>query len=129
MPDTLYDTRFFLALFPHDGEPKQKVTAELRTRRRKFVSAITIHEIYRITLEAEGRELAKIRRTAIQKHFEVVDVDSDIAVESAEIKAAHGRDFPLADSIIAATAKLAGLVCFTDDQHMKSVDSLRTRWF
>lgn len=128
MPDTIYDTRFFLAAYAKEGNLRQRLQSELRPRRRRFVSAITIHEIYRITLGEEGREVAQIRKAAIEKDFQIISVDSEIAAESAEIKVAQGRDFPLADAIIAATAKLAKLVCFTDDEHIKSLRAVRTRW-
>ena len=129
MPDTIYDTRFFLAAYAKEAGMRQRLRSELQAHKRRFVSAITIHEIYRITLEEEGREVAKIRKAAIERDFEVVDVDSEIAAESAEIKVAQGRDFPLADAIIGATARLLKLVCFTDDEHIKSLPSIRARWF
>lgn len=129
MPDTIYDTRFFLAAYAKEAGLRQLVKSELQTRKRRFVSAITIHEIYRIALEQEGREVAKIRKAAIEKDFEIIDVNSEIAVESAEIKVAQGRDFPLADAIIGATAMLGKLVCFTDDEHIKALRAIRTRWF
>jgi len=129
MPDTIYDTRFFLATYAKEAGQLRKLRSELQEHKRRFVSAITIHEIYRITLEEEGREVAKIRSAAIERDFEVVDVDSEIATESAEIKVAQGRDFPIADSIIGATARLRKLVCFTDDEHIKSLRGIKTRWF
>ena len=129
MPDTIYDTRFFLAAYAKEASMRQRVRSELQARRRRFVSSITIHEIYRITLEEEGREVAKMRKAAVEKDFEVINVDSDIAAESAEIKVAQGRDFPLADAIIGATARLARLVCFTNDEHIKSLRAMKTRWF
>ncbi len=129
MPDTIYDTRFFLATYAKETEQVRKLKSELQENKRRFVSVITIHEIYRITLEEEGREVAKIRSAAIERDFEVIDVDPEIATESAEIKVAQGRDFPLADSIIGATAKLRKLVCFTDDEHIKSLRGIKTRWF
>ena len=129
MPDTIYDTRFFLGAYAKEAGLKQRVKSELQTRKRRFVSAITIHEIYRITLEEEGREVAKIRKTAIERDFDIIGVYSEIAAESAEIKVAQGRDFPLADAIIGATARLFKLVCFTDDDHIKALREIRTRWF
>lgn len=129
MPDTLYDTRFFLASYAAEPKVAQQVRSELHARRRRCVSAITIHEVYRISLEGENRDVAKIRKSTIERDFEIIDVNSDIAAESAEIKAAKGRDFPLADAIIAATAKLKKLECFTDDDHIKSITTLKTRWF
>lgn len=129
MSDTLYDTRFFLAVYTaKESTFKRKLPKELESGRSRYVSAITIHEVYRISLEAEGREVARMRTTAIERDFKIVDVDSDIAVEAAEIKVAQGRNFPLADAIIGAAAIVRGLTCFTDDEHIKALSALRTRW-
>jgi len=129
MSDTLYDTRYFLTVYTAK-EPalKRKLLKELESDRPRYVSAMTIHEVYRISLEVEGREVAKMRKNAIERDFEVINVDSDVAAEAAEVKATQSRDFPLADAIIVATARLRGLNCFTDDEHMKTINSLRTRW-
>jgi len=129
MPDTLYDTRFFIATYTAEHGLRLKVKSELQARKRRYVSAITIHEVYRISLEVEGRDVARIRKSAIERDFEVIDIDSDIAAESAEVKVSQGRDFPIADAIIAATAKIKKLVCFTDDDHIKSIATVKTTWF
>ena len=129
MPDTLYDTRFFLAANALERGLRLRVRSELQARKRRFVSAITIHEVYRISLEGEGRDVAKMRKSAIGRDFEITDVGSHIAAESAEINVSQGRDFPIAGAIIAATAKLKRLVCVTDDAHIKSIATLKTRWF
>jgi len=129
MPDTLYDTRFFLAKYTaKDQSVRKKLQAEVDADKPRYVSAITIHEVYRLALETEGREVAKIRKTAIQGDFQIIDVDADIASEAAEVKVAQGKDFPLADAIISATAMLRNLVCFTDDHHMRALNKLKTRW-
>jgi predicted nucleic acid-binding protein len=94
MPDTLYDTGFFIAAYTAEPRLRPQIRSELRARTRKYVSAMTIHEVYRISLEDEGRDVARIRKSAIEKDFEIIDVDSDIAAESAEIKVSMGRDFP-----------------------------------
>jgi predicted nucleic acid-binding protein len=129
MSDTLYDTRYFIVLYTAK-EPtlQRRLLKELESKRPRYASAITIHEVYRISLEVEGREVAKMRKTAIERDFGIIDVDSDVAAEAAEVKATQSRDFPLADAIIVATARLRGLNCFTDDEHMKTINSLRTRW-
>jgi predicted nucleic acid-binding protein len=129
MPDTLYDTRFFLAKYTAKEQPvRRKLQAELDAEKPRYVSAITVHEVYRIALETEGREVAKMRKTAIQRDFRIIAVDADIASEAAEVKVAQAKDFPLADAIIAATAILRKLVCFTDDHHLKALNGLKTRW-
>jgi predicted nucleic acid-binding protein len=68
-----------------------------------------------------------MRKATIERDFEIVDVDSDIAAEAAEIKVAQGRNFPLADAIIGATAILRKLTCLTDDEHIKRL-KVKTRW-
>lgn len=129
MPETLYDTRFFLEVYAaKDSELRRRLAAELRSGRRRYTSAITIHEVYRIALQDEGRETARIRKSAIERDFQVVNVDSDIAAKAAEIKVAQGAGFPLADAIIGATAVLRKLTCFTDDEHIKAVPHVKTRW-
>jgi predicted nucleic acid-binding protein len=129
MPEILYDTRFFLEVYTaKEPEFKRRLEADLKKPRRRYASAITIHEIYRLTLQNEGRETAKIRKLGIERDFEVINVDSDIAAEAAEIKVAQGANFPLADAIIAATAILRKLTCFTDDEHIRAVKQVRTRW-
>ena len=129
MPEILYDTRFFNEVYTAK-EPglKRRLGADLKRVTRRYASAITIHEIYRVSLQNEGREMAKIRKLAIERDFEVINVDSDIAAEAAEIKVAPGANFPLADAIIAATAILRKLTCFTDDEHIRSVPGVKARW-
>jgi predicted nucleic acid-binding protein len=129
MPETLYDTRFFLAKYTaKDQHTRKRLQAELEADKPRYASSITIHEVYRIALETEGREVAKMRKNAIQRDFQVIDVDADIASEAAEIKVAQAKDFPLADAIIGATATRRKLVCFTDDRHIKALSGLKTRW-
>ncbi|MCJ7456239.1 PIN domain-containing protein [Candidatus Bathyarchaeota archaeon] len=128
MPDILYDTRFFLRLYTaKELSLRRRLVSELERQKRRFASAITIHEVYRVSLEEEGREVARMRKATIERDFEIIDVDSDIAAEAAEIKVAQGRDFPLADAIIGATAILRKLTCLTDDEHIKRL-KVRTRW-
>jgi predicted nucleic acid-binding protein len=128
MPDILYDTRFFLRLYTaKELSLRRRLVSELERQKRRFASAMTIHEVYRVSLEEEGREVARMRKATIERDFEIIDVDSDIAAEAAEIKVAQGRDFPLADAIIGATAILRKLTCLTDDEHIKRL-KVRTRW-
>ncbi|MGA3298169.1 MAG: PIN domain-containing protein [Candidatus Bathyarchaeia archaeon] len=129
MPETLYDTRFFIYLLTaKDVTIARRLKSELDTRKRRYVSAVTVHEVYRLSLQDEGRDVARMRRSSIERDFQVIDVNSDIAVEAAEIKVAQGSDFPLADAIIGATAVLRRLECFTDDDHLKKLEKVKTRW-
>ncbi len=47
-----------------------------------MVSALTVHEMHRIILEREGRDVAALSKI-IRGDFKVVDVDYEVAVRSA----------------------------------------------
>jgi len=127
MPNVVYDTRFFIEHYYSASEEVQRRTKlELTANKKKLISAISIHEIYRLTLNKEGRETAKLRVSLITKDFDVVDVSAAIAVKAAEIR--HSRSMPMADSLIAATCLLLNCICVSDDPHFEQVEGLPTRW-
>lgn len=123
----LYDTRFF---FEHYYSPDevvlQKTRSEIRLTKQKFISAITIHEVYVLTLEKEGRETAEIRANLLEKDFKVIEVNSRIARISAGLR--HKYRIPMADSIIAATAQHINATCVTDDPHITQIREIQTSW-
>ena len=90
------------------------------------MSSITVHELYRLTLQKEGRQVASLRAELLTKDFGVVSVDGQLAVASAEIRQKYGT--PMADSIIAATALSLRTVCVTDDPHITKIREVKTRW-
>jgi predicted nucleic acid-binding protein len=127
MPNLVYDTRFFIEhYYSADHAIEEKTKRELLSNRNKHVSAITLHEVYRFSLAKEGREVAQLRIDLISKDFNVVDVDSAIALKAAEMR--HGLSLPMADSLIAATCSMLKATCVTDDPHFSRVRELTTRW-
>ena len=84
-----------------------------------YVSSITIYEVFKQTLSSEDRTVARLRVATIVNDFDVIDVDSQIAEEGAEIS--HRLRIPMADSLIMATAKRYNLPCVTDDPHFSEV--------
>ena len=107
----LYDTRFFVEYFySHDQEFVRKLKQELRSVKERMVSSLTVHEIHRIVLKREGKDIATLRSNTIQGDFEVIDVDYKIAIKSAEIRNKH--QIPMADSVIAATAQIQQCLSF-----------------
>jgi len=124
---SLYDTRFFIEhYYSRNEEVLKRTTNTLKTDKNKVISAIVVHEVYKLTLEKEGREQAKLRTRLLEKDFKVISVDAQIAKISAEIR--HKYRIPLADSIIAATAKSLKLECITDDQHFIQIKEIKTKW-
>jgi len=129
MPEkSVYDTRFFVEYFySGNAELLRKLKEDLRAVRERMVSALTVHEIHRINLEREGREVAILRSETICRDFNVVDVDYEAAVRSAELRSRHR--IPMADSVIAATAQIHGCPLVSDDPHFQGIEDLKTRWY
>ena len=128
MPErSLYDTRFFVEYFySGDAELLRRLKEDLKAVRERMVSALTVHEIHRINLEKEGREVATLRSETICRDFNVVDVDYETAVISAELRSRHRM--PMADSVIAVTAQIHGCSLVSDDPHFQGIKNLKTRW-
>jgi len=125
---SVYDTRFFVEYFySGDAGFLRRLKEDLRAVRERVVSVLTIHEVYRVILEREGREVAILRSETIRRDFNVVDVDYKMAVRSAELRSKHR--IPMADSVIAATAQIHGCPLVSDDAHFKQIPDLKTRWY
>ena len=129
MPErSVYDTRFFVEYFYSvDSEFLRRLKEDLRSVRDRKVSVVTIHEVYRIDLEREGREVARLRSETIRRDFDDVDMDYETAVRSAELRSRHR--IPMADSVIAATAQMHGCPVVSDDPHFQKIEGLKTRWY
>jgi predicted nucleic acid-binding protein len=129
MPErSLYDTRFFVEYFySGDAELLGRLKEDLRRVRERMVSALTVHEIHRINMEREGKDVATLRSSTIRGDFRIVDVNYETAVRSAELRSRHR--IPMADSVIAATAQIHGCPLVSDDAHFKKIDELKTRWY
>jgi len=129
MPErSVYDTRFFVEYF-YSGDPEflRRLKEDLRSVRDRKVSVVTIHEVYRIDMEREGREVARLRSETIRRDFDVVDMEYETAVRSAELRSRHR--IPMADSVIAATAQMHGCPVVSDDPHFQKIEGLKTRWY
>lgn len=127
MSRTVFDTRFFVEhYYSSDERVLRKTKEEIRRNKERFVSAVVIHEVYRLTLEREGRETAVLRTSLLEKDFKMVEVDAEIAKSSAELR--HKYNVSLADSIIAATAQMLKAVCFSDDPHFEKIREIKVNW-
>ena len=123
----VYDTRFFVEYFySPDKELIGKLKQEFRSKNEKMVSSLTIHEFHRIVLKTKGKDVAALRSGTIQRDFQVIDVNYEIAVKSAELRAK--RQMPMADSVIAATAQIKECPLFSDDAHFKNIENLKLVW-
>jgi len=127
MSRTTYDTGFFVEhYYSKDPEIIRSTTEELRREKNKAVSSIVIHEVYRLTLQKEGRQAARLRTEVMSKDFNVITVNRELAVSSAEIRQEYR--IPMADSTIAATAIFLKGACVTDDPPISTIREVKTRW-
>ena len=127
MKGSSYDTRFLIELFyASDPGTKERIRNTLLSSRPNFLSTAALSEIYRLTLEREGKDVAEIRANSLSRDFRLVDVDRDIAVQAALIK--HKNGVPFADSLIASTAKTLDVPCYTDDPHFRGIEGVAAKW-
>jgi predicted nucleic acid-binding protein len=126
MHTRVYDTRFLAEyLYSKDLNFKKKADVE-KSNHDKYISAVTVHELYRITLSREGREMAKLRVTIVKQTFKVIAVDEQVAQLSAELRQKY--QLSMGDSMIAATAAILNAVCVSDDPHFKQIKEIHTTW-
>ncbi|HLE35348.1 MAG TPA: PIN domain-containing protein [Nitrososphaerales archaeon] len=120
----LYDTRYFWEIYTtQDPDRITRLRSLLVERRHRFVSSITLYELYKLSVANEGKDVAELRCLLAKKDMQMVSVDSGIAEEAARIS--YQSRIPMADALIIATAKISGAECITDDPHFTSV---KTRW-
>ncbi|HUI00039.1 MAG TPA: PIN domain-containing protein [Nitrososphaerales archaeon] len=127
MGEALYDTRFFFEhYYSKDPAVLKWTRSELGSTQPRYASVVTAHELYKLSLENEGREVAQLRTGLMSKEFEMIGMDIELAKESAEIRSRYR--VPMADSIIAATTRLNKLECVTDDPHIRQMKEIKVRW-
>ncbi len=126
MNKAVYDTRFFMEYYnSKDSALLEKIRKE-KYRREKYVSAIVIHELYKLSLANEGRETAKLKVAFLKQEFKIISVDNQIAEISAELRQKY--KLSMGDSMIAATALTLNAVCFSDDPHFSQIKEIKTVW-
>ena len=126
MSKAVYDTRFFAELYYSKDEKLLQKIREEKRRQEKFISTIAIHEVYRLTLQREGRETAVLRIALLKQDFKVIPVTAEIAEISAEFR--HKYSLSMGDSMIAATAANLKAPCVSDDPHFKQIKEIKTTW-
>jgi predicted nucleic acid-binding protein len=123
-----YDTRFLIELFySEEAETKEEVRRALVGSRPNYLSTAALSEIYKLTLEKEGKDVAEVRANSLARDFKLVDVNREVAIQAALIKHKHG--IPFADSLIASAARVLKIPCYTDDPHFRGIDGVSLKWF
>jgi predicted nucleic acid-binding protein len=123
----LYDTRFIAAIYyPINSDEASRIRRELTTNLSKYVSSVTVYELYKLSLEAEDRETADLRIELLKRDFSITNLDWKIAREAALLWKRYR--VPMADAIIAATALQLKASCVSNDPHFAKMKELRSRW-
>jgi len=96
---------------------------------RGIVPTIVLHEVYKSVADIVGKDAADLRvSTILKSNFTIIDLTSDIAILSAQLRNKY-RSLPTADAIIAATAiKSQSKRVFSDDPHFKTIKEIKTQW-
>jgi predicted nucleic acid-binding protein len=133
MPRAVFETRFFIHFFA-SGNPNihRRLLALMGQYQPKLVSTITLFELYKLSLEREGKETAETRAARIRGEFQVLPVTDSIAIRGAQLKhvakVRSNEDVPMADSLIAATAGCCKAVCITDSPHFYKIPQVKHKW-
>jgi predicted nucleic acid-binding protein len=122
MPSAIFETRFFIYfLASPDPDTHRRLLGLMVRYYPRLVSAITLFEIYKLSLEREGKETAETRTARIRREFGVIPLSDSIAIRGAQLKHAAkvrgNEDVPMADSLIAATSVLSKAASITDSPH------------
>ena len=127
MTNLVFDTRFLAEYFySSNSEFIEKAKSFVSKNKDRYVSTLTIHETYLLSLRKEGRETARMRLQVLLDIFRTLDVNTEIAVAAAELR--HNHKIPLADGVIAATCKSLQAKCVTDDPHFQELKEIKTVW-
>lgn len=122
-----YDTRFIAAIYyPKDDDEKARIRKELTRVLLRYMSTVSIFEVYKLTVASEETDAAETRVNLLKRDFDVVDVNWTIARDAALIW--HRHRMPMADAIIAATAMGLRIECVTNDPHLNVLDEIKVRW-
>ncbi len=103
-----------------NGATIAKLKSLYEANRTRYVSTLTLYEVYKLTLAHEGRAVASLRIASIRREFKNVDVNPEIAIRGAEIS--HKLKVPMADALIMATSNYLRVKCVTDDPHFTEVE-------
>jgi predicted nucleic acid-binding protein len=127
------DTRFFFAYFNPTSERQanwcRSVIKEIgRAGSLAIVSVVTISELYEQMGRLIGTEAVAVRIASMKaRKILFIEVDEEIASEAGKIKLSNA-EIPLADAIVAATAKQYAPNIYSDDEHFTKIKGVRSVW-
>lgn len=92
------------------------------------MSAVSVSELYDHLGRQIGEQAVSVRLAAMKaRKIWIADVDETIASDAGRIKLSQA-EVPLADAIIAATAKTYAPTVYTDDPHFEEIKGIKVDW-
>lgn len=117
----LVDSSAWLEYFA-DGTRASAFERPLRETDNLIVPTICLHEVFKVVLRERGENEA-LQAVALMKQGKVVGLTEEIAINSAKISV--DLKFPMADSIILATARSYEATIWTLDSDFKSIKGVK----
>ncbi len=117
----LVDSSAWLAYFA--GEPNAGFFAgAIEDDEALLVPSACLYEVFKVVLRESGEDAA-FAAVAAMERGEVIDLDSELAMEAAALGLEENLAF--ADSVIYAVAKKHGAVLWTQDVHFRGRPGVR----
>ena len=111
----LVDSYAWLAYFA--GEPNVGFFAgAIEDDQALLVPSVCLYEVFKVVLRERGEDAA-FAAVAAMERGEVIDLDSDLAMEAAALGLEENLAF--ADSVIYAVAKKRDAILWTQDLHFR----------
>ena len=117
----IVDSSGWLAYFADEPNAKHFINP-LKDTPALIVPTVTIYEVFKVVLRESGENKALEAVAAMQKGT-IVDLSARLAITASKLSLKYG--FPMADSIILATAKVFDAVIWTQDSDFKNIPGVR----
>jgi toxin FitB len=112
----IVDSSGWLAYFADEPNAKHFLTP-LNDTASLVVPTVTIYEVFKVVLR-ESSENEALQAAVAMRKGTVVDLTTSLAIAASKLSLAH--NFPMADSIILATAKQFDATIWTQDSDFKN---------
>jgi len=117
----IVDSSGWLAYFADEPNAKHFLIP-LKDTASLVVPVVTIYEVFKVVLRESGENEALQAASAMQKGA-VVDLTAKLAIDASKLSLQHG--FPMADSIILATAQAFDATIWTQDSDFKNISGVK----
>jgi toxin FitB len=117
----LVDTSGWLAWFAEEENADKFKEAILKTE-ELIIPVVCLYEVFKVSLR-ETSETSALLAVSIMQQGKVIDIDSEIALNAAKIRADH--KIPMADSMIYATSQKYSAILWTQDIDFKGLPGVK----